>query len=169
MFGYQDVLEVIKNEVTSLVEGATYAQSSTHKEENTKYYKVLFLIHQCVNADNFEKVGDCTTSKQTWEILEKTYAGANKEKVVRLQTHKRQLQLIQMEEKKTICEFTIRITILVNQVKACGQIIIEKYVVAKILWQREKRSCKALLNHMNWEWRKGMLTRQRWRSLYKPV
>lgn len=48
---------------------------------------MLFLIHQCVDGHNFEKVGDCDSSKQAWEILEKTYAGADKAKVVRLQNH----------------------------------------------------------------------------------
>ena len=89
LFGYQDVLEVIKDGVTSLVEGATDAQKATFKEEKKKDYKALFLIHSCVDGDNFEKVGDCDSAKQAWEILEKAYAGAAKAKVVRLQTHKR--------------------------------------------------------------------------------
>lgn len=35
LFGYQDVLEVIKNGVTPHVEGATAARKTTHKEEKT--------------------------------------------------------------------------------------------------------------------------------------
>lgn len=38
-----------------------------------------------------------------------------------------------MEEKETIREFTTRFTRLVTQVKACGETIIEKYMVGKIL------------------------------------
>lgn len=38
-----------------------------------------------------------------------------------------------MEEKETINSFAMRITRLVNQVKACGEPIMEKYVVTKIL------------------------------------
>ena len=90
---------MIKNGITTLVEGAIKAQQSKHKKEKTKNYKVIFLVHQCVDVNNFEKVSDCESSKQAWEILEKTYAEASKAKVVRLQTHKRQLELIQMEEK----------------------------------------------------------------------
>lgn len=62
-----------------------------------------------------------------------TYVGDGKEKVVMLQTHKRHLELIQMEEKETINDFTMRITRLVNQVKACGETFMEQYVVAEIL------------------------------------
>lgn len=50
---------------------------------------MLFLIHQCIDGDNFEKIGDCESSKQAWKILEKEYARADNAKVVRLQTHKR--------------------------------------------------------------------------------
>lgn len=44
---------------------------------------MLYMIHQCVDAAHFEMVGDCTTSKKTWEILEKSYAVvADKAKVM---------------------------------------------------------------------------------------
>lgn len=33
LFGYQDVLKVIKNDVNPLVEGATDAQQASYKEE----------------------------------------------------------------------------------------------------------------------------------------
>lgn len=52
---------------------------------------------------------------------------------MRLQTHERQLELIQMEEKETISEFTSRITRLINQVRLCRETITKQYVVDKIL------------------------------------
>lgn len=60
-----------------------------------------------------------------WEILTNEFTGADKAKVVRLKTHKRQLKLIQMKEKETINDFTARITRLVIQVKTCGETITE--------------------------------------------
>lgn len=84
LFCYQDVLEVIKNDVNPLVEGAIVEQKTAHKEEKMKYFKVLYHIHQCVDVDNFEKVDDCTSSKKAWGILEKCYEGADKAKAVRL-------------------------------------------------------------------------------------
>ncbi|XP_058733125.1 uncharacterized protein LOC131604719 [Vicia villosa] len=65
--------------------------------------------------------------------------------VVRLQTRKRQLELIQMEEKETINDFTTRITLLVNQVKACGEMIMKQYVVAKILRSSTTRFDKVVI------------------------
>lgn len=45
---------------------------------------MLFFIHQRVDGDNFKTFGDCKSSKQALEILEKAYAGAEKAKLVRL-------------------------------------------------------------------------------------
>lgn len=81
LFGYQDDLEVIKNDINSLVKGEADVERAMHKEEKKKYSKALFLIHQCVDTDNFKKVGDCESSKLAWEILKKMYAGAEKMKV----------------------------------------------------------------------------------------
>lgn len=119
--------------------------------------------------------------------MEKAYARVDNAKVVRLQTKKIQLKLIQMDENEIINDFTMIITWLVNQVNVCGETITEQYVIAKILCsltQRfdsvvvvneesedlllvSKRSCKALLNRMSREWRKGMLIRQMRISLCK--
>ena len=43
LFGYQDVLEVIKNGVNPLVEDAINAHQATHKEEKKKDFKVLLF------------------------------------------------------------------------------------------------------------------------------
>ena len=62
LFGYQEVLEIINNGVTPLRDEAINAQKAAFKEEKKKDYKALFLIHSCVDGDNFEKVGDCESS-----------------------------------------------------------------------------------------------------------
>ncbi|XP_058768102.1 uncharacterized protein LOC131641814 [Vicia villosa] len=89
LFGYQEVLDIVNNGVTPLGAEPTAAHQATFREEKKKDYKALFLIHSCVDGDNFEKVGDCESAKQAWLILEKAYVGAAKAKVMRLQTHKR--------------------------------------------------------------------------------
>lgn len=66
LFDYQDVLDVIKNSVNPLVKGVTLEQrASSHKEEKNKDFKTLILIHQCVDTNNFEKVGDCESLMQS--------------------------------------------------------------------------------------------------------
>ncbi|XP_050898040.1 uncharacterized protein LOC127104946 [Lathyrus oleraceus] len=51
----------------------------------------------------------------------------------KLQTYKRQFELTQMEDKETINDYITRITRLVNQIKSCGETILEQNVVSKVL------------------------------------
>lgn len=50
---YQHVLDLVKNGVTQISEDAMNKQKVVHKDLKNKYYKVLFIINQCVNPDNF--------------------------------------------------------------------------------------------------------------------
>ena len=92
-------------------------------------YKALFIIHQCLSPENFEKVSDSESAKQAWEILEKSFGGAEKVKEVRLQTHKRTYELLQMEDSESISDFFTRVTKLVNQIKICGEALTTRAIV----------------------------------------
>ncbi|PNX95110.1 hypothetical protein L195_g018293 [Trifolium pratense] len=65
------------------------------------------------------------------ELKKKDYK--EKVKEVRLQTHKRRFDLIQMEENESVADFFTKVTRLVNQIMVCGEVIETKSVVAKIL------------------------------------
>ena len=58
LFCYQDLWDLVKEGVATLAESATDQEKVAHKELKKKDYKALFIIHQCVDTDNFEKVGD---------------------------------------------------------------------------------------------------------------
>jgi hypothetical protein len=133
VFCYQDLWNLVTEGVSSIEDNATEEEKTAHKELKKKDFKALFIIHQCVDADNFEKVGDCESSKEAWDILAQSFGGAEKVKEVRLQTHKRQYELLQMEDSETVTDFFTKVTRLVNQIKNCGEVITTKAVVAKIL------------------------------------
>ncbi|XP_058783588.1 uncharacterized protein LOC131658297 [Vicia villosa] len=84
------------------------------RKRRKKTTRHIYLIQYCVDSNNFEKVGDCESAKQAWEVLEKAYAGADKAKVVRLQTHKRKFELTQMEVKETINDY---VTLVIKEWK----------------------------------------------------
>jgi len=67
--------------------------------------KAMCLLHQCVDIHHFEKIAGAATSKEAWDILEKGNISANQLKKVRLQTMRRQYELMQMEDTKKICKF----------------------------------------------------------------
>jgi hypothetical protein len=90
-----------------------------------KDYKALFTIHQCVDANNFE------SSKEAWDILDQFFDGDEKVKKAELQTHKRQYELLQMEENESILDFFTRVIIrFVNQIMVCGEVITTNLVIA---------------------------------------
>ena len=52
---------------------------------------------------------------------------------MRLQTHKRTYELLQMEDSKIISDFFTSVTKLVNQIKICGEELTTRAIVSKIL------------------------------------
>jgi hypothetical protein len=125
---YQDIWNLVKNGVTPNGDRTTNDQKATYKELKNKDYKVLFTIHQCVDANNFE------SSKEAWDILDQFFDGDEKVKKAELQTHKRQYELLQMEENESILDFFTRVIIrFVNQIMVCGEVITTKLVIVKIL------------------------------------
>lgn len=102
---YQDTWDFVKEGVTPLAENVTDEKKAAHKELKKKDYKVLFIIHKCVDLDNFEKLSDVESTKESWEISEKSFGGAEKVKEARLQTHKRTYELLHMEESESIIDF----------------------------------------------------------------
>lgn len=103
--------------MTPIEDNVTDVQRTAHKELKKKNYKALFLIHQCVDPNNFKKFGDVDSSNKAWDILEKWFGGVDKVKKVMLQTHKRMYDLFQMEENESIFDFFTRVNRLVNQTR----------------------------------------------------
>jgi len=64
------------------------------KKNKKKDCKATFLIHQCVDEAHFEKIAGAATSQEAWKILEKCNEGAEQLKKVRLQTMRRQYELM---------------------------------------------------------------------------
>ena len=56
IFRYQDVVGILNDGVSELEADAIDAQKAAHKDQRKKNCKVLFLIHQCVDSDVFEKI-----------------------------------------------------------------------------------------------------------------
>ncbi|MCI17002.1 retrovirus-related pol polyprotein from transposon TNT 1-94, partial [Trifolium medium] len=117
-----------------ILEGKNYDRWSKQMKVVFGYQDVMDqVINGVVNPDIFEKVGDCQSSKEAWDILNVAYGGDEKVKKVRLQTHRRQYELIQMEEKETVSDFFTRISKLVNEMKSCGETVSNQNKVEKIL------------------------------------
>ncbi|XP_019450627.1 PREDICTED: uncharacterized protein LOC109352898 [Lupinus angustifolius] len=133
IFGYQDVAKIVEYGFPILEEGTTETEKTEYKQSKRKDCKALCLIHQAVDNAHFEKIAGSTTSKEAWEGLEKHYAGAAQLKKIRLQTMRKQYELMQMDECEKISEFFTRIITQTNVMKSCGEKIEDAKIVEKIL------------------------------------
>ena len=78
IFRFQDVTEVVQEGVQELDKNPTDAQKVAHRDLMKRASKALFIINQCVDADNFQKIRSADTAKKAWDTLEKSYAGDSK-------------------------------------------------------------------------------------------
>ncbi|XP_019447259.1 PREDICTED: uncharacterized protein LOC109350483 [Lupinus angustifolius] len=132
LFGYQEVLESVQKGYQSSEEDATVDEAIL-RECKKKDCKALFIIHQCVDGANFEKIANAKTAKEAWDNLEKSYAGAEKVKKVKLQTLRREYELLQMKEGDSIADYFTKIRSLSNLMKGCGEVMKDQLVVEKVL------------------------------------
>ncbi|PNX63334.1 F-box protein, partial [Trifolium pratense] len=73
---------------------ATQDHQTAFREIKKKDSKTLFLIHQCVDSSNFEKIAGAKTAKAAWDILSNAHGGGDKVKKVNLQSLRRQYELV---------------------------------------------------------------------------
>ncbi|GAU39117.1 hypothetical protein TSUD_22950 [Trifolium subterraneum] len=133
IFIVQEADEQVNTVLDPLSANATEQQRTTFREAQKKDSKALFLIHQCVDSKVFEKIADATTSKDAWDILQKSYGGDAKVKKVKLQALKRQFELLEMKNDEAVAEYFTRVETLTNQMKNCGSTLSEEEMVEKVL------------------------------------
>ncbi|XP_021823771.1 uncharacterized protein LOC110765027 [Prunus avium] len=90
-------------------------------------------IFGAIDPAVYEKIAHVSTSKEAWDVLINSYIGREKVKKVRLQTLRRQFELLQMERKESISDYFSRTLSLANQMKANGEDMKELLIVEKIL------------------------------------
>lgn len=133
VMGFQEVLEIVEQGLPELAEEATEAARTQHKESKKKDFKALCLLHQGVDEAHFEKISNVKSSKEAWQILEQCNEGQEQLKKVRLQTLRRQYELMQMDSNEKIAQFFNRIISHTNAMKVCGETITVQSMVEKIL------------------------------------
>ncbi|GAU44225.1 hypothetical protein TSUD_399890 [Trifolium subterraneum] len=133
IFRFQDVLETVINGVVELDANADEATRTEHHELKKKDAKALFIIHQCVNPNIFEKIIEEEISKGAWDTLKNTYGGDEKLKGIKLQALIRQYEMMQMNDQETIAEYLARMLSLTNLMKSCGEALSDRSKIEKVL------------------------------------
>ncbi|XP_022637950.1 uncharacterized protein LOC111241870 [Vigna radiata var. radiata] len=94
--------------------------------------KALFILHQCVYDTYFKKIQYVVTAREAWNILLRCHARGEKIKKVRLQTLRRQYELLQMEECDQVGEYFNKVVALTNQMKRFGEKFSDLMIIEKI-------------------------------------
>ena len=97
IFRFQEVVEIVNDGITALEDKASDEQIAAHRDKKKKDGKALFLIHQCVDSNVFEKIIEEETAKGAWDKLKSLYGGDEKLKKVKLQTLRKQYEMTQMK------------------------------------------------------------------------
>ncbi|XP_073225681.1 uncharacterized protein [Cicer arietinum] len=133
LFGAQEVSEIVQNGYEDLVGNPTDAQRTAFKEAKKKDCKALFYIQHNVDNQHFEKISKATRSKEAWDILENYHTGGEKVKQVKLQSYRRKYEIMQMEANQKVSDYFSKLTVIVNQMRTCGENITDQMVVEKVL------------------------------------
>lgn len=118
LFSFYNIREVVENGVHEFPQNVTDVQQGTHKETTTKDCKAAYCIQTTVDSTNFDRISHAETSKEAWDILVKYYEGREKVKVVKLQTLRRQYELLQMGEDEKIGRYVSKVQNLVRLMKS---------------------------------------------------
>jgi hypothetical protein len=133
IFRYQDVLETVNEGVTPLAANATDVQQTAHRDLKKKDGKAMFLMHQSVSDEIFEKIMHYESVKETWDALERLYSRDGKLKKVRLQALRRQYEVLTMEEEESVSQYLDKVINLTNQMTRNGETVTDVMKVEKVL------------------------------------
>ena len=116
--------------MSALVANAIEAQRVAHCDQK-KNNKTLYLIHQGMNDETFKQIEGASTASEAWTILSTNYKGDDKIKRMRLQTLRRQYELLQMETTETIDVYINKVLALTNKMKT-----MVKHIRSRQRWKR---------------------------------
>ncbi|RDX81771.1 hypothetical protein CR513_37508, partial [Mucuna pruriens] len=114
ILGFQELDEIVKDGFQEPSKNASAEQKETHRENKRLDCKARVLLHQCVSANVFQKISQAATSKQAWDILQQVYGNTGRTKKVKLQSLRRQYELLSMTEQETIADYFNRILVRDN-------------------------------------------------------
>ncbi|XP_078150749.1 uncharacterized protein LOC144546091 [Carex rostrata] len=116
-----------------LVETGAPTADPTPTETAKRDAKALFFIQQAVHDTIFSKIAAATNAKEAWTTLKTAFQGSTRVMAIKLQGLRRDFETLQMNKEESVQIFLSRVQGVVNQIRAFGDTMEEKTVVAKVL------------------------------------
>ncbi|XP_061349454.1 uncharacterized protein LOC133294723 [Gastrolobium bilobum] len=138
LLGSQDILDLVEDGYIEPANAAAEAvlsdaQRKMLKDSRKKDKKALFLIFQGVDESTFEKISDAKSSKEAWEILQKSCQGVDKAKKVRLQSLRAEFENLKMQNAEPVTDYSTREQKVAKEMKRNGDTLDDVRVMEKIL------------------------------------
>ena len=87
----------------------------------------------------FSKTTGFVTSKHPRDILQTTYEGNNRVKIVKLQTLRMDFETLKMTESENVDKFMTRVMGILSQIRLTGEDIPDQRIVEKVLKSLPKK------------------------------
>ena len=78
------------------------------------------ILHTSVSPEEFDKIEDAPTTKDTWDTLQVNHQGSRKVCESRIKTLEDELSLFSMKKDESVKEMYNRMKKITNQIKSLG-------------------------------------------------
>ena len=134
-FRSQDLWDIVEDGFTTPEDTSTVtpAQKKELKDNMIKDSKALIILQQAMSESIFPRIMGAKSAKEAWSILKEEFQGSEKVRLIKLQTLRREFELLNMKDSETIKDYYSKIKGIINQMRAYGENILDKRIVEKIL------------------------------------
>ncbi|KHN23990.1 hypothetical protein glysoja_047761, partial [Glycine soja] len=134
-FSSQDLWDIVEEGFTIPADTSALnaSQEKELKKNKQKNSKALFTLQQAVTDPIFPRIMGAKTAKEAWNTLQEEFQGSVKVRAVKLQSLRRDFELLKMKESETVKDYYSKVKGIVNQMRAFGEDILDKKIVEKIL------------------------------------
>ena len=122
-----------KMKVFMRAQGVWTAIEGNPKIDDTKDEEAFAVITQAVSDAVFMTISQNKTAKEAWETVKEMHAGDDRVKKARVQALRREFDWLCMKDAEGVGEFALKLTSMVNEMRALGSKIEDITVVEKLL------------------------------------
>ncbi|KAF0892521.1 hypothetical protein E2562_016822 [Oryza meyeriana var. granulata] len=123
----------VKMKIFMRAQGVWAAVEGDGVVDDKKGQMALAPIVQVVPEAVVLAIVEKDTTKEAWDALKEVHIGEDRVRKANVQTLKRELERMYMEDVETIGEYAMKLTTIVNKIRAVGTKVEETTVVEKLL------------------------------------